>query len=251
MQKNKNKQYETGNAKILESLTRLIAFDETLDQVKLNPPPDLTLTELNALQTNAVTAQRDVGNARADWRTIALDRALGIEKFAPLASQVVGQLDGRGAGIETIKDAMFYVRKLQGRRAKPKPPIDPNAPPTLDESEKGISASQQSAAAQLSIMFEFIDFIEAQTVSAGIKSAGLAAADLRAFAESVQAKHNASITAVADLTNKRGIRNELFYTHENNICDIAKRFKSLVRGEYGATSVEFKTVNAISFKKTK
>lgn len=242
--------YESGHAKLLESLTRLVAFDETLDQTRLDPPSDLTVAALTALRDNAAAAQNEVGNARADWRTIALDRATDIDKFASLASQTVAQLGARGASKETVKDGMSYVRKLQGKRAKPKPEDDPETP-EFDESEKGISASQQSSAAKLGTMFEFIDFVEAQPQSADIKTAGLTVADLRSFAQATQTKHNASIVAATALTNKRGSRNGLFYLDENNACDLAKRFKALVRGEYGANSFEFKTVNAIPFKKPK
>ena len=98
-------------------------------------------------------------------------------------------------------------------------------------------------------MFEFIDFVEAQPQSTGIKAAGLTISDLRAFAEATQTKHNTSITSVAGLTDKRNRRNKLFYLDAENACDLAKRFKSLVRGTYGANSLEYKTVNAIPFKK--
>ena len=244
------KQQESGHAKILESLGKLIAFSETVDQVKLDPPPELTIAALQTRRTTATNLQTAIGNSRADWRTVALDRALDIEKFAPLASQAVGALSGRGASKEKVDDAMFYVRKIQGRRATAKPADDPNTP-NLDESEKGVSASQQSSAALISTMYELIDFLEAQNEYAAVKIVGLTGSEMRSFVDSVQAKHNLSITAAATLSSDRRTRNKFFYTDAGNIVDLGKQFKDLVKGAFGAGSLEYKTVNSIKFKKPK
>ena len=242
------KQYETGHAKLLEALDSLIAAAQTLDQVRLNPPADLTVTALQARHANGLTLQNNVGNARADWRTVALKRAEDIEKFAPLAVEAVAALEARGASKETIKDARSYVRKLHGKRAKPKTGDNPETP-ELDESEKGVSASQQSAAAQLTTMHELIDFLEAQPLYDEIRKPKLTIAEMRTFVDGTQTDHTASITAAATLTTARNERNKDFYLNDDNICDLAKRYKALVKGEYGANSTEFKMVNEINFHK--
>ncbi|HQU82672.1 MAG TPA: hypothetical protein PKY59_06095 [Pyrinomonadaceae bacterium] len=247
---NKKKQYETGHYKLLESLDRLIAAAQTLDQDRLDPPEDLTINALQMRQTAANLLQNAIGNARADWRTVALVRAKDIEKFAPLAVEAVAALESRGASAETIEDARTYVRKLHGKRAKPKAKDDP-ATPELDESEKGISASQQSAAAQLATMNELIDFLDAQPEYANVKKAKLLVPAMRAFVNGTQTNHTGSITAAASLTTARNERNKDFYLDEDNICDLAKRYKALVKGEYGANSPEYKMINEINFIKIK
>ena len=244
------KQYETGHAKLLESFDELIALSGTLDQTRLDPPLNLTITALQTRRAGSQVLQNNVGDSRADWRTSALARAVDVEKFAPLASQAVGALAGRGASAQTVKDAQTYVRKLQGGRAEPKPADDPNTP-DLNESEKGISASQQSSAAQIATMYELIDFLEAQPEYADVGNAGLTVVDMRGFVDSVQAKHQTSITDAAALSNARIERNKDFYLDADNICDLAKQFKNLVKGAYGANSPEYKAVNAISFIKIK
>ena len=242
------KQYETGHAKLLESLDRLIAAAQTLDQARLDPPADLTIAALQARHADGTTLQNNVGNARADWRTIALKRAKDIDKFAPLAVEAVAALEARGASVETIKDARSYVRKLHGKRAKPQAEDNP-ATPELDESEKGVSASQQSAAAQLATMHELLDFLEAQPLYAQVRKAKLTIAEMRTFVDGTQTDHTASITAAASLTSARNERNKDFYLDADNICDLAKRYKAMVKGEYGANSPEFKMVNEINFHK--
>jgi hypothetical protein len=246
------KQYESGHPKLLESLGKLIAIDETLDQTRLNPPAELKLAALIAKRDAGTVLQVKIGNSRADWRTIALDRALDIEKFDSIAAEAVALFEGRGASKQSVQDARSYVRKLQGRRlAAAKPATDENGNPVFDESPKGISAAQTSSAAKITTMYELIDFLEAQPKYAEVTKAGFTAAELRAFVDAAQAKHDASITAHANLSNDRRERNKFFYLDADSICELARQFKKLVGGEYGFKSPEYKAVNAIPFRKPK
>lgn len=246
------KQYESGHPKLLESLGKLIAIDETLDQARLNPPAGLRLADLQAKRDAGTTLQTTVGNSRADWRTVALDRATDIEKFDSIAAEAVALFEGRGASKESVEDARGYVRKLQGRRlSAAKPATDENGNPVLDESPQGISAAQTSAAAKISTMYELIDFLEAQPKYAEVNKPGFTAAELRAFVDATQAKHDASLASVAKLSGDRRERNKFFYTDEDCICELARQFKALVGGAYGFKSPEYKAVNAIPFRKPK
>jgi len=249
----KKKQYESGHPKLLESLGKLIAIDETLDQARLNPPAGLKLNELKTKRDTATNLQTGIGNSRADWRTVALARAVDIEKFDSIAAESVALFEGRGASLESVEDARSYVRKLRGEKAggAAKPAVDENGNPVLDESPKGISAAQTSAAAKISTMYELIDFLEAQPKYAEVNKPGFTAAELRAFVDAAQAKHDASLVSVAKLSNDRRERNKFFYLDDDCICELARQFKALVGGEYGFKSPEYKAVNAIPFKKPK
>jgi len=125
----------------------------------LNPPGGLKLAELKTKRDAGTVLQTSVGNSRADWRTVALDRATDIEKFDSIAAEAVALFEGRGASKESVEDARSYVRKLRGGRAggAAKPATDAGGNPVLDETEKGISAAQTSAAAKISTMYELID----------------------------------------------------------------------------------------------
>lgn len=244
------KQYESGHAKTLESWTKLVAFDATLDPARLNAPPDLTTAALKAKETAATTLQNKVGDSRADWRTVALARKVIVDKFDALATRAVAQLEARGAGKETVEDARGYSRKIQGRSSKTKPKGSAETP-GIDESEKGVSTSQQSNAAKISFFFELIDFLEAQAAYASVTQAGLTIADLRAEAEAARAKHDESIETATALSKDRINRNKGFYADDDSLCTLAARYKALVKGAYGANSPEYKAVNAIPFKKPK
>lgn len=233
-------------SQMLESLTSLIAFENTLDLAFLDPPPDLKPNSLTDLKTLATTLHSSVGNSKGDWRTIALDRATDADELASVASQAVALLESRGASKETIEDARFYVRKLQGKRKGPKPVDDPSTP-NVDESQNAISASQQSNAARISTFLELVDFLEAQPEYADVKREGFKPAQLRDRGNSVQAKHDGSITAVNKLTSDRTERDKVFFDNADSILNRSKRFKKVVAGAYGFDSPEYKTVNAIPF----
>lgn len=250
---NTKKQYESGHPKTLESWDKLIAQSEMLDQSRLNPPDDLKLQTMKDVRTETTGLQTTVGNSRADWRTIALDRATDIDRFDSLAAQAIAAFEARSASPEKAKDARGYVKKLTGKRAavKKKVILDENGNPVLDLTDKGISAAQTSSAAKISTMYELVDYLEAQPEYAAVTKAGLTAADMRSFTDATQTKHTSSIASVAKLSTDRANRNKRFYLDTDSICERARRFKQLVGSEYGFNSPEYKAVKAIPFHKPK
>jgi hypothetical protein len=235
-------------ATMLESLVEMIAFEETLDLAKVDPAPDSTPEALTDLRAEAATLHASVGNSKGDWRTVTLDRATDAGLLASKAAKATALLEAKGASAETIEQARFYVRKLQGKRATPAAVDDPSTP-DVDESEQSISASQQSNAAKISTSYEFIDFLEAQTEYAGVNNPELKIAAYRAFVDSVSAKHDASINAQTTLTSNRIKRDKVFFDNPDSILNRAKRLKKAVGGAYGFDSPEYKTINAIPFQK--
>ncbi|HMS40377.1 MAG TPA: hypothetical protein PKE69_09135 [Pyrinomonadaceae bacterium] len=233
---------------ILEQLGFMTAYIDTLDAAKLSLPADLIPAELTILRTAATGLHTEVGNKKGDWRTVTLDRTTDADKLSSMAAQAVALLQVQGASDEQIKDARFYVRKLQGRRATPAVVDDP-ATPDIDESEASISASQQSNAAKISHFNELIDFLEAQPEYASVNNTGFKINELRAFADSVQAKHQASIVAVVQLSTARVERDKVFFNNTDSILNRAKRIKKAVGAAYGFNSPEFQTVNAFKIQR--
>ncbi|MBS1796909.1 MAG: hypothetical protein JSS81_23990 [Acidobacteria bacterium] len=247
-EKKTRRRSESGFAKVLEAFARLRALAVHFDQTRLGPPDDLTLEALERAYREAYDLQTAVGNARADFRTAALERQLLIDNFDALAAQAVGQLAGRGAHPESVRDARGYVQKIRGERIGEKAEQNP-ASPHYNPNAKNISASQTSSAAKIQTFLELIDFLEAQTAYGSVRMAGLTIGELRATVETAQYLHAESIEKAADLTHRRGLRNRRFYLDEDNLCDLGLRYKELVKGAYGTKSAEYKAIKAISFKK--
>lgn len=190
-----------------------------------------------------------VGNSKGDWRTVTLDRTTDAGTLASRASQAVALLESRGASAETVEQARYYVRKLQGKRATPGAVDDP-ATPDIDESEQSISAAQTSNAAKISTSYELIDFLEAQSEYAGGNNPELKISAYRAFVDSVSAKHDASIRTVTKLKSDRIARDKVFFDNPDSILNRAKRLKKAVGGAYGFDSPEYKTINSFPFHKS-
>ena len=233
--------------KNLESLLHLADFTETLDTVKLDAPPDLVPSELRKLHDDSDAAQKKVGDSKGDWRTATLDRQSVAEELSSKAAESLALLEGRGASAEKIEDGRFYVRKLQGKRASPKPVDDP-ATPDVDESESTISAAQTSNAARIATFLEYLEWLEPQSEYAGVKAAGKTVTEMRTFGESVEAKHAASVTAVTELSADRINRDKFFFDNDDSIINRAKRLKRLIGGAYGFDSPEYETANAFPFR---
>lgn len=239
---------EKGHAKFMESFDRLIAVDATLDPLKLNAPAALTSAALASLRTAAVAGHAKVGESKANWRTVALLRQTDADKLDSMATQAVALLESRGVSAETVEDARSYVRKLRGDR---KTAAVKDNPLTLDvdESDGNISNSQQSNAAKISTFGELIDYLEAQSEYADVTTDGFKIVELRDFADTLQAKHNASIIAATTLETDRADRNGTFYTNDDSVLNRAKRYKKLVFGVYGGNSDEYRMVSEIPFQK--
>lgn len=237
---------EQGHAKFLESIERLIAADATLDPLRLNAPDDLKSAALAAMQTGAITKFNKVDDSLANWRTAALARQVDADLIASKLSRAIDLFESRGASPEAVEDARSYLRKVQGAATKKK---DDPSTTDIDESETGISNSQQSNAAKLGFFGGAIDYLEAQPLYAEVKNQGFTIADLRAFKDSTQAKHDTSIGSATTLSVDRSDRNGFFYEAADSVLSRAKRYKALVRGAYGAKSPQYALVNAIPFRK--
>lgn len=239
---------EKGHAKIVEALFRLIAFLQTLDPAKYSPPNvNLTIFSLQALHAAALNALAEVSGAKEVWRTDAKARALLVEKLATIAASAVGLFASLGVDKERVDQAKSYLRKLQGRRASPAIADDPNTPE--DESEKSISASQQSSAQMIAHFRALTDFLAAQVEYQGLTDAGLQVSDLTSMADDVEDKHQTSVISAAQVTSKRNARDVMLYDNANSVCNRAALVKEYVKGKYGTTSPEYQTVRAISFEK--
>jgi hypothetical protein len=234
-------------AKIIEALGLLVAYLETLDPAKYNPTnTNLTIDALQDLRAAADASMQEASDALAVWRTKAKDRALLIEKMPVLAAQAVNLFASNGADKERVKQAQTYLRKLQGKRAAPAVADNPDTP-DVDESQQSISASQKSAAQMIANFRALVDFLQAQAEYQSVNVAGLKPAELNAFADQVEASHNESINAAAQVTSKRANRTNLISGDDDSIVKRAAAVKNFVFAVYGAKSVEYKTVKGFKF----
>lgn len=244
-----NKLRDTGHAKILESFERLIANGARLDQTRLDPPSELKPLAMQLIHTHGTRLQTSVENAKAAYRIVALECRAEMENFIVLASASAARLTARGASAETMARARGLFRRIEGKSRGPNGRLDP-ASTNYSPTEKNIAASHRRGALKISAYLELVELLENQSGLAGAVHAAPKISDLRAAGVCAQTKHAASIERAAALTNHRHMRSRFFYLDPGNLCELAARYKRLVKNAFGAKSPEYKTINAIPFKKT-
>ncbi|MBS1797904.1 MAG: hypothetical protein JSS81_29050 [Acidobacteria bacterium] len=234
---------DRGHAKNVEALYRLITFLRTLRAGDYEPPNEwISIRALEDLHVRATAALAAVSAAKEVWRTRAKDRALDVDRLAPMAAAAVGQLAALAVAPARVRQGRTYVLKLQGRRA-----VALEAAMSGGTTEKNISASQQSAAQMIGHFRALTDFLTAQTEYERVRDAGVTISDLTAQAAAVESKHQHSLAAAADLAGRRIDRNKLFYDDDDSLCRRASLVKEYIKGKFTANSPEFKMVQAIKF----
>lgn len=237
---------ETGDMKITGNFRRLI--DLVIPDVLYVPGnAELDVVKLEGRLAAAIDGVGDIGvkiapskfaiNARQDAYTEAISLIRGSRNI----------LKASGASAQTLADADTFTRKIFGERKSKKIEDDPNTP--ANEAEQNHCASQQSFDAVLGNSRSYIQIISNEPLYAP-NEAKFTVANLTAVADDLEAKNNAVSATFVPLNNSRIVRDDLLYTGELCLCNLAALVKAYVRAIHGVTSQFYKTVNAISFKRT-
>ncbi len=233
---------EVGHAKNVANLNDLISF---VDSYGAAYNPTKTGLKLPALQQLAIDAQTDLTNVinkGVAYNHTVNDRGEAFATLPGFATRVMNSLKATDASPELIKDAQGFNRKLQGGRAKPKPPVDPNATPPSSN-----SISQQSFDQKVQHFQALIAVVASEdSYEPGEDDLKVDGMNVR-LAEYV-AKNNEVDTAFTALSNARVARNKTLYKSSIGLVDVAKAVKNYVKSVYGAKSPEYAQVSPISFK---
>lgn len=110
--------------------------------------------------------------------------------------------------------------------------------------------SQQSF---VSITGNVEDYVAIVETVAGYKpnEASLTVAGLKALVADLKAKNDAVNAAFAALSVARGQRDQLLYTNDDSIVNIAQLVKAYVQAALGRDSQLFKSIKGIEFKRPK
>ncbi|MBK7385148.1 MAG: hypothetical protein IPI81_17730 [Flavobacteriales bacterium] len=235
---------ETGNAKNVANFEELISF-ATGYGAPYNPAkPALTLVGLAAKHTAGVTALSDVNAAFAVWVTAVNTREAIFDPFSAFVTRIGNAVQASAVPPEVIADVKTIIRKLQGRRAKPKVQDDPSTPE--DESASSISASQLSFDSRIENFDKLIQLLAAQAGYAP-NEAELTVAGLQTLHTSMKAANLAVTNAYTALSNARIDRNKELYDAITGLVTIALEVKAYVKSLFGVSSMEYQEISAIQF----
>ncbi len=249
---------EVGHAKNVANFEDLISYC-TGYGITYNPVLNaIKIANMNTLKTSANTAIASVSANFTTFKNATNSREIVFLPLKKLATRIVSALKACGVPAQTVKDANTINHKLQGKRAKPivvvennnqNKMIDPNNPPPVDL-PKNISVSQQSYDSQIEFFGKLIDLLTA-TPAYNPNEVDLKLPALNTMLTNMKTTNTAVITATTNFSNARIARTKLLYTPITGLVDVAGECKSYVKSVFGATSLEYKQVSKISFKKLK
>lgn len=234
---------EVGHAKNVANFQDLIAFINGYGATYNPSKNSLTLTELNALYTQANASLNAVVNKKTEYNNAVNQRAEAFSDLRTLSTRLVNALDATDATKEKIEDAQGFNRKLQGIRAsKIEEPLDPNLP-----APKTNSSSQQSYD-QLIQHFEGLISVLISEPTYTPNETDLQVATLQTKLENLKDHNQRVSNANVEISNARLERNKVLYKEDNGLVDTAAEAKKYIKSVFGASSPEFAQVKGIAFK---
>ena len=234
---------EVGHAKNVANFQDLIAFINGYGATYNPSKNSLTLTELNALYTQANASLNAVVNKKTEYNNAVNQRAEAFSDLRTLSTRLVNALDATDATKEKIEDAQGFNRKLQGIRAsKIEEPLDPNLP-----APKTNSSSQQSYD-QLIQHFEGLISVLISEPTYTPNETDLQVATLQTKLENLKDNNQRVSNANVEISNTRLERNKVLYKEDNGLVDTAAEAKKYIKSVFGASSPEFAQIKGIAFK---
>ena len=239
---------EVGHAKNVANFEDLIAYCTAYGSTYNPSKISLQLLSLNDLHTTAQTEISNVITSKNAFDTVTGDRQLTFEPLKPLATKVFNYLSVTDAISEIIADAKTINNKLQGKRATPISPENPdNGQPSTDNQ---VSVSRQSYDMLTENFASFVDLVSS-VPSYTPNETELTTTSLTAYLRELQTANTNVINAEVAYSNARISRNSVLYSENTGLVDIAFDVKKYVKAIFGATSPQYKQISGIKFTKPK
>ena len=235
---------EVGHAKNVANFGDLITYCTAYGTTYNPSKTALQLASLNTLLTSAQTEIANVTTAKNIFDTTTGDRQLAFENLKPLATKIYNALSVTDATDQTLADAKTINHKLQGKRAKEiteNPAPENGTPPT-----NNVSVSRQSYDSLTENFSSLIDLVSS-VPSYTPNEADLSVASLTTFRNSLVAANNNVITSEVAYSNARISRDNLLYSKDTGLVEIALYVKNYVKSIFGATSPQYKQISGIKF----
>lgn len=235
-----SKQYETGNAKNVANLQKLI--EQVTVYTAYNPPVDnLKIVNLNTLYTNSLNAVTEVEEKRNANKNAIHTRQQVYLNLKSTSTRIINQLEILGLSEGVLAQAKYLNNLIQGSKKKKK---EVNEETGVES--KTVSTSRQSYT-QLADNFSKILQLLATIPTYNPNLEELKLVNLTAYHTTlVESTKNVDITE-AELNTKLIERNKILYENGTGLYTIAQNVKKYVKSIYGATSPEYSNISKIKF----
>lgn len=242
---------ETGHGKNVANFEDLISFCTGYGTAYNPSKNSIKLLALNTLFTNAKNSMIAVSTNATAFNNAVNARVIVFEPLKKLTTRILNALEATDASKQTVDDFKTIARKIQGKRASEKLATvvdDPNTPE--DESQKSISASQQSYDNLIDHLSKVKDLLTAEPLYIPNET-DLKLTAINTLIADMKTKNTAVITATTALSNSRIVRNDTLYKVIVGLVDIAQEVKKYVKSVFGAKSSQYKQVSGLQFRKVK
>ena len=236
---------EVGHAKNVANFADLIAYCTAYGDTYNPSKTALQLTSLNTLLTSAQTEIANVTTAKNTFDTVTGDRQIAFEPLKPLATKIYNALSVTDATDQTLADAKTINNKLQGKRANttPQAPNSENGQPTTNNQVSVSRQSYDSLTENFSALIDLVSSIPSYIPN----EADLSVASLTTFRDNLQTNNTNVINAEVAYSNARISRDNLLYSKDTGLVEVAMDVKNYVKSVFGATSPQYKQVSGIKF----
>jgi len=247
------KSYESTYSKLLDNFELLLIFLKELGSL-YNPSKELLQYVYLLKIYNIARTSMDNYASKQNLYTVAVDnRQKAFSPVGKLATRIINIVASSDIEKERIKDVNSINRKLQGIKAITPAAIaletkSTDANTALDKTNT-ISSIQKSYNMQLENIKLMYDFINNEP-GYNPKEADITKPAIKKTIESLIKTNTQLKEAETALDFARIDRNKKLFD-ENGICLLAAEVKKYVKGALGASSPEFKKINAIPFRHNK
>ena len=233
---------ESGHAKNVANLGKLIAFVDAFGTVYNPSRTALTAPNLKTLEADSKNAIDAVLSKLADYDDAVNQRHLLFSNLKKRATRIMAALKSVGTSAELFDDAKGFNRKIQGQRAsKITTNPDPNATP-----QNKVSVSQQSYDLLIQHLKGLIVILKNEPNYAPNED-DLKINNLEDYAIDLFDKNKKVADAIAAIGNARRVRNEVLYDAHTGLYDQAMAVKLYVKSLFGSKSAQYAQVSGLRF----
>lgn len=237
---------ESGHAKNIENFADLINFCVGYGE-DFNPSNNsITISSLRDSLQLGYESMTGVNNANA-VRVNAVNRRQSIfEPLSKLATRILNALDACDVPDAVVRDALTYVRKIQGRRAKPIVKNGDGNGGTNNGTQNFVSASQQSFDNRIDQFERLITLLETIPGYAPNEE-DLKITSLKDLLTLMRESNSDHSEAMVLISNARLKRNDTLYKDVTGVVSLSREVKKYLKSVFGAASAEYKQVRGIRF----
>lgn len=238
---------ESGDQKLLGNLRKLIDFVSA--DPNYNPAnTKIGVPALETLYTSGQAATANKNAKEAPYKVAVNTRQEKFGEAAPRMGSAHRMAKASGASRPILDDLDTPRRKLSSQRKAKPPKDDPNTP--ANEAAVTHSTSQLSYDNQVGHVDAFLALLSNIT-SYNPNEDELKIAALRAFAEELRAANDAVSATFVPLGRARATRDEVLYTGDDSVVNIARLVKAYVSAAFGTQSSLFLSIKGLQFKQPK